>query len=434
MQAILAAVAQDPPDVFVANYSVPAYFCTRLLRQAGVLAVGTLHSDDPYYHDLVDLFVLGDEPWRLSGVVTVSNFLSQSLQDAELSSVPVLHAPYGAPMPESRCVWREGRLTLAYFGRLVEHQKRISRVVRSMAAAADLVPGVEGVVYGAGDDELVDGLIVDAGVVGQVRRGGALGMDGVQQAMLDSQVLVLLSDFEGFSIALMEAMACGLVPIVTRMRSGVEDVIEDGVNGFIIEPDDDVSFVAAVRSLARNQSLWERMSAEARQSMVRGGFTSGDCARKWAEFLTELASLSSTPRSLPVSSAALYEVELPPPATRDNGIRGTDRRCSSLDVVAAARAGRPLYLWGASKAGEWFLDGIVDFKHLPIEGFIDSDPRRQKKGLRGYVVHSPAQFQQLLKGDPKPFVLITSQFAAEISTLLREMGMSEHQDFGRFDL
>ncbi|WP_371821102.1 glycosyltransferase [Chloracidobacterium sp. D] len=44
-------------------------------------------------------------------------------------------------------------------------------------------------------------------------------------------MFVLLSDYEGLPIALMEAMATGLVPICTAMRSGIGQLVVDGVTG-----------------------------------------------------------------------------------------------------------------------------------------------------------------------------------------------------------
>ncbi|HEX2188298.1 MAG TPA: glycosyltransferase family 4 protein [Longimicrobiaceae bacterium] len=59
----------------------------------------------------------------------------------------------------------------------------------------------------------------------------------VHRYLQAADLYVLPSTSEGMSNALLEAMAAGLVPIVSR-TSGSEDVVQDGVSGFLFEPRD----------------------------------------------------------------------------------------------------------------------------------------------------------------------------------------------------
>ncbi|MEO0869477.1 MAG: glycosyltransferase, partial [Cyanobacteria bacterium J06642_11] len=49
----------------------------------------------------------------------------------------------------------------------------------------------------------------------------------------NSDICVLVSDFEGTSISMLEAMSCGCIPIVTKV-SGTKAVIREGINGFTV--------------------------------------------------------------------------------------------------------------------------------------------------------------------------------------------------------
>lgn len=53
-----------------------------------------------------------------------------------------------------------------------------------------------------------------------------------------ASVLLLTSDFEGFPLVLTEAMSFGVVPVVYGSFTAVRDIIDDGVNGFIVPPKD----------------------------------------------------------------------------------------------------------------------------------------------------------------------------------------------------
>ncbi len=340
------------PDVFAPNYSVPGYFAARFLRESGVFTIGTLHSDDPYYHDIIDLFVTGPLQWRLSGVVTVSEYLRAFTIDRINGEISFLHAPYGAPMPPNSARWMPQRFRMVYSGRFIELQKRIRRVVAAMEAATLKVPAAEGVLYGEGPErpQLEQALL---GWRGRIRIGGLLSPSEMQGALLDAQAFVLLSDFEGLSIALMEAMACGLVPIVTPMRSGVSDLVEDGVTGMIVPPDDPSAFAEAVEKLATDELLWQRMSNAARRVVVEGGYTAEHCADRWVKFLGESVTLRDGGKH-PIEIPRRDQLDLPPRSTRLDGIRIDDRRIPWGILRAAVAADRPLFLWGASLGGKDF--------------------------------------------------------------------------------
>ena len=85
---------------------------------------------------------------------------------------------------------------------------------------------------------------------------------------------VLTSDNEGMPVSLMEAAACG-VPVVATRVGGVAELVADGTTGLLVPPGDAKAFAAAVERVLVDDHLRERMSVAARQralekfSMVR---------------------------------------------------------------------------------------------------------------------------------------------------------------------
>src|SRR5262249_9884403 len=78
---------------------------------------------------------------------------------------------------------------------------------------------------------------------------------------------VLPSRNEGMPNALLEAMACGLPCIATRV-SGSEDLITDGLNGILLEPEEPVQMAYALRSLIEDSELAQRLGQEGRATVV----------------------------------------------------------------------------------------------------------------------------------------------------------------------
>ncbi len=76
-------------------------------------------------------------------------------------------------------------------------------------------------------------------------------------------VAVLASRFEGMPNAVLEAMACGLACVATRV-SGSEELIQHGVNGLLVEPEDDQGLGQALLSLLQDPALAQTYGHAAR--------------------------------------------------------------------------------------------------------------------------------------------------------------------------
>lgn len=83
-----------------------------------------------------------------------------------------------------------------------------------------------------------------------------------------ADIFALPSKREGLSVALMEAMACGLPCVVSRIRGNV-DLIEDGVGGYLCEPDDVNGFANNIKKLAGKQQDIDRFGSENQRKMKR---------------------------------------------------------------------------------------------------------------------------------------------------------------------
>jgi glycosyltransferase involved in cell wall biosynthesis len=113
--------------------------------------------------------------------------------------------------------------------------------------------------------------------------------------MLDASVLVLLSDYEGLPIALLEAMACGLIPVCLRIRSGVGQLIEQGKTGFLVDDRGD-DFVATIRAIASDSELRSRVSRAARERIV-AQYSDEVNGSRWAALLSDRSRTPPQPEA-----------------------------------------------------------------------------------------------------------------------------------------
>lgn len=69
-----------------------------------------------------------------------------------------------------------------------------------------------------------------------------------------ADLFVFPSFHEGLPVSALEAMACGLPVICSKIRGNV-DIVKNGVNGFLFEPEDDTTLVLQIKRLINNQEL-----------------------------------------------------------------------------------------------------------------------------------------------------------------------------------
>jgi glycosyltransferase involved in cell wall biosynthesis len=143
----------------------------------------------------------------------------------------------------------------------------------------------------------------------------------------DHDVFVLPTRFEGLPVALMEAMAVGLVPVVSDIPSGVPDLVINGVNGSLAPVGEIAAYASAIERLAHDRARLDAMSAAARLTMARQ-FDATTCAAAYQSLYRDYPRLrrrADIVPDLPYGSR-LDRPWLPNPVVRT--IRSTLRRVS----------------------------------------------------------------------------------------------------------
>lgn len=140
--------------------------------------------------------------------------------------------------------------------------KRIGAVIDAFARIRASVPSVL-LLVGDGPD-LPNGLALarERGIAGDVLAMG--GQEDVRQFLSIADLFLLPSATESFGLAALEAMACD-VPVVASRVGGLPEVIEDGVSGFLHPPDDTAAMAASGVALLTDAGLHERVAVAGRR-------------------------------------------------------------------------------------------------------------------------------------------------------------------------
>jgi glycosyltransferase involved in cell wall biosynthesis len=106
-----------------------------------------------------------------------------------------------------------------------------------------------------------------------------LSAEEVAAAMDGAWLVTLPSRSEGLPRVALEA-ACRGRAIVGGNRAGIPDVVRDGENGLLVNPDDAGELAAALLRILSDRGLAERLGAEARRTGEAWGVTPEEHAAK----------------------------------------------------------------------------------------------------------------------------------------------------------
>jgi glycosyltransferase involved in cell wall biosynthesis len=248
------------PDAYVISTSPDAGWLALPLLDASIPTISIAHNDvGAYYEPLQHYGALVD------CAVSVSREIERkTIEECGVPPERARRIPYGVyTLPEAAALARvagatvvDGPLKIGYIGRVVVEQKRVMEMA---PLAAELERrGVDFELHVVGDGAARAALEVELqrrGVEGRVKLWGWLAPEEVRRRLSALDVFLLMSDYEGLSVALLEAMGHALVPVVTDIRSGTGEVVEDGRSGFLVPVGDVNGFADRLERLARDRQL-----------------------------------------------------------------------------------------------------------------------------------------------------------------------------------
>lgn len=206
-------------------------------------------------------------------VVAVSEKLREALiVDFNLNAgkVKVIHnaIPFGAieqlckeKAEEEFFSSKNGKMIIAV-GRLTQ-QKRFDRLIGAFALVRE---EREACLLILGQGELSDEL---KNLSKQLKVGEHVRFVGFKDNpyawISKADMLVLSSDYEGFPMIILEAMACGTPVISTNCPSGPSEIITNGKNGILCSPMDENELSKAMLALLDRKELREKLSNEGKK-------------------------------------------------------------------------------------------------------------------------------------------------------------------------
>ena len=112
--------------------------------------------------------------------------------------------------------------------------------------------------------------------------------DNIMEKYLESSICVLSSRYEGFSLVIIEAMACGVPSVSFDSPFGPRTIIHNGVDGLLVDYLNTDALADGVCRLIEDEGLRRKMGEEARRGVLR--FSEDSIMHQWMELFDGLVS------------------------------------------------------------------------------------------------------------------------------------------------
>jgi len=287
INAVMRAIRSTDCDVLVPLCVADAYeaIARSKRRGAGTRLLGAVHGAAPRM--LVDL---ARYLQFCDGAVAVSRLTTHLLREGVgLDPERIFHVPNGAVAPRRPRSPRaaDAPLRLGYVGRL-DPDKRVLDLVALCTELDRRGFTYELTVVGGGsDEEALRARLSGHARSATVRFLGTLGIEQIYDGVYPQLDCVLLfSEIEGLPLTLLEAMAHGVVPVVSRFHGyASEGLLRDGETALLFAVGDTAAAAACIVACGRDVELFDRLSS-AGKFEVSMGYSLERSARGWADAMT----------------------------------------------------------------------------------------------------------------------------------------------------
>jgi len=266
----LTQVRQSRPDVVLAFFGLPSGAVAWLLRSLyGIPYIVSLRGGDvpgfrPYdfwlYHRIAVPFLR--MIWRRASLLVANSSGLRDLARRFDANVDIAIVPNGVDLQRYTVPGRTGTSSLILSAGRIVHQKGLDLALNALSGLKEY----EWSWHVAGDGPQLPSLkqaAQESGVGDRISFIGWQSADGLRQEYMDADLFVFPSRHEGMPNAVLEAMACGLPVIATRI-AGNEELVVDGETGFLVPVEDTAALREALRDLLSDKQKRARLGRAGR--------------------------------------------------------------------------------------------------------------------------------------------------------------------------
>lgn len=268
IEACVKEIGKNLPCTIVCNF--PQYIfwaacAAKHLYPEQVRIIAVQHSDDmPYYY----VYTL----WQkyIDRCMVISSRIEEKLVSFGMEKKRIGHLEWQVSCKKimDRTCRKEGvPLQIGYAGRITVMPKRLDLFLVLAEMLKRKKVNFNITIAGAGDySEILQERIKEEKLQDQIDFIGRIERENIPDFWQKQDVMISCSEWEGHSISQAEAMAEGVVPVITDV-SGARDDVTDGYNGFVVAIGDIETMAEKISYLYYNPEKLEAMGIRAHDTI-----------------------------------------------------------------------------------------------------------------------------------------------------------------------
>lgn len=262
LSMIKRVIKEDEITIVHTHHRMAAFYSRILNLHKKCIFINTSHNT--FY----DKKLLTRFAYKKANLVACGEMVKKNLEDDfELRNVEAITNsvyPFNEKMIIDKVIDKlrqEGKFIVSNIGRLSE-QKGMEYYLYAIPKVIESCPDTQFLIIGEGEDRTkLEKLVDELGIVDNVSFMGY--RTDVQNLMIQSDLIVLSSLWEGYPLTPIEAFSVGKTIIATSVDGTVE-IVDDNINGYLVEAKNHQQMADKIIYLQKNRDKLKEFEKEAR--------------------------------------------------------------------------------------------------------------------------------------------------------------------------
>lgn len=281
-----AFIRKDDSDAYIAFLPLATYLLLSMKKEirSPVMFSIRISPEEEYRPCYMKLLAWKYMP-KADGIVFQTDAQRQYFKKIRVRSCAVIPNSLTEAFLNQRADAGEKKKRIISVGRL-NRQKNIPLLIGAFSEIADEFPMYDLYIFGEGEErERLEQLIFKQGLENRVYLPGV--KKNIKEELVQSEIFVMSSDYEGISNALLEALSVGLPSVATDcVGGGARMLIQDGENGILVPVNDRQALADGMRRLLKDTELRKRLSGNAVK--VNEDYAPERILKRWETYISRI--------------------------------------------------------------------------------------------------------------------------------------------------
>lgn len=260
--SLACLIRQLDVDLIVNNYHAPSQFVLPFCKRHAKV-VHIIHSDTDDFYRIAAINGKYVDGWITPTPGVKDNFNAYT-NGIYANRITTISHGVESPTKYGTVSCRKEKLELVFTGVLYEHKGVLTLpaiVNKLRSEGVDFHFSIIG--KGILQHEL-ETQMSEAIACGQVELTGVISANEVYQRMANALIFLYPTQVDSFGLVIAEAMMNGAVPVVSHLKGITDALVDNGVNGYLVEdPKDADAFAEQIMALNSNRTLLSEMGQKA---------------------------------------------------------------------------------------------------------------------------------------------------------------------------